>query len=931
MRCVFLFFLVLFLAAPVVAAPITYQGQLQQQDQPFSGTATLEFRLFDSVGGATQIGPVQTRDGVNVQGGVFQVELDFGVGAFDGQSRWLEVQVNGTVLAPRQPIHASPYAVHALSTGSVPSAALGGLYSNPLSFSNPANTYTGSGAGLTALNASQLTSGSIPSARLGGTYSGVLAFSNASNTFAGSGSGLTALNASNISSGTLADARLSSNIARLNTTQTFTGAKTFTNPANSFTGSGAGLIDLDAGNIAVGTLAEARLPSSLLERIPSASTAPTILGRASIGATALAMQGNYVYAAQFSFLGQVRVVDISAPSSPTLVGSFIHGNSMPAIAAAGSHVYFLTSADALRSLDVSDPASPQAAGSVAVVSPTRGLTIANGHAFVVGGNTLQAFSLADPASPALAGSLVSPISPAHIVVSGNHAFVLGTGGALQVVNISNPASMSQVASISIGGSRLALAGSHLVVSRSSPNEIRVYDISTPASPTQVGSAPLAGFPSALAASGTIVYASHQSLNRLDVYSIADPANPALQGSVDTETSPNSLAVDGDRLAIGHSTALQIMHTSNNVAHSGPMQAAAFQGVGAGLTNLNANHLTTGQISSSLLSGTYSNILTFSNTSNTYFGSGVNLSSLNASSLTTGTVPSARLSGTYSNALTLSSASNSFTGSGAALTSLNASNFSSGTVSSARLSGAYSGITGLGTLTALSVNGDVGIGTTSPTARLHLHQTSGDEVAINMRVGGSWTSQIAQTASSYFNFSNGGQVRMTIRAGGQVGIGTEEPGSFLLAVNGSAAKPGGGSWSTFSDERVKHSVEPLTGTLDRLLSIHGYTFEYHDQAVKNRLTLPGRQTGFLAQELQQVFPEWVESDDAGYLYITERGATALIVEALRDLRAEKVAEIQQLRRELEAARADHDAALASVQGELADLREAVKFLVRERRN
>lgn len=49
-------------------------------------------------------------------------------------------------------------------------------------------------------------------------------------------------------------------------------------------------------------------------------------------------------------------------------------------------------------------------------------------------------------------------------------------------------------------------------------------------------------------------------------------------------------------------------------------------------------------------------------------------------------------------------------SGANLTSLNASNLSSGTVASARLSGSYSGITGLGTLTSLSISGTI----TTPT-------------------------------------------------------------------------------------------------------------------------------------------------------------------------------------------------------------------------
>lgn len=47
------------------------------------------------------------------------------------------------------------------------------------------------------------------------------------NAFSGDGSGLTALNGSNITSGTIADGRLSANVARLNTSQTFTGQPTF--------------------------------------------------------------------------------------------------------------------------------------------------------------------------------------------------------------------------------------------------------------------------------------------------------------------------------------------------------------------------------------------------------------------------------------------------------------------------------------------------------------------------------------------------------------------------------------------------------------------------------------------------------------------------------------------------------------------------------
>ncbi|MCB1009371.1 MAG: ABC transporter permease, partial [Acidobacteria bacterium] len=53
---------------------------------------------------------------LDVAGGRFMVDLDFGIEAFDGSARWLEITVEGETLAPRQPIASAPYAVRALTS-----------------------------------------------------------------------------------------------------------------------------------------------------------------------------------------------------------------------------------------------------------------------------------------------------------------------------------------------------------------------------------------------------------------------------------------------------------------------------------------------------------------------------------------------------------------------------------------------------------------------------------------------------------------------------------------------------------------------------------------------------------------------------------------------------------------------------------------------
>jgi hypothetical protein len=122
----------------------------------------------------------------------------------------------------------------------------------------------------------------------------------------------------------------------------------------------------------------------------------------------------------------------------------------------------------------------------------------------------------------------------------------------------------------------------------------------------------------------------------------------------------------------------------------------------------------------------------------------------------------------------------------------------------------------------------------------------------------------------------------VDASGNVGIGTASPG-FLLEVNGSAGKPGGGAWSVASDRRLKRDIAPLEGALATLLALRGVSFEYRDPAAIHEL--PGRRIGFVAQEVEAVLPDWVDEAPDGTKRLTTRGFEALAVEALRALAAE----------------------------------------------
>ena len=119
-------------AAPLAATPLgtgfTYQGQLKENGAPMDGTAHLRFSLWDAAGagsppvGGIQIGASHLLANVVVANGLFTVPLNsggqFGANAFNGEARWIQIEVCAdagcgafTTLAPRQALTAAPYAL----------------------------------------------------------------------------------------------------------------------------------------------------------------------------------------------------------------------------------------------------------------------------------------------------------------------------------------------------------------------------------------------------------------------------------------------------------------------------------------------------------------------------------------------------------------------------------------------------------------------------------------------------------------------------------------------------------------------------------------------------------------------------------------------------------------------------------------------------
>jgi hypothetical protein len=208
---------------------------------------------------------------------------------------------------------------------------------------------------------------------------------------------------------------------------------------------------------------------------------------------------------------------------------------------------------------------------------------------------------------------------------------------------------------------------------------------------------------------------------------------------------------------------------------------------------------------------------------------------------------------------------------------------------------------------IQAGGNVGIGTTSPAAKLDV---SGGAVNINNRGAGavlltlaterSW--QLRQlgtgagTALELASVGGGGNKNFVINTTGTVGIGTTGPDrTFRLDVAGVAHAS---SYDTSSDARFKTKVTPLTGVLEKLEKIQSISFEWNEVYEALGRSTGQREIGVIAQEVEAVFPELVTTwGDEDYRAVEYGRLAAVLVEAVKEVRAEQAAQIAVLKERL----------------------------------
>jgi hypothetical protein len=103
----------------------------------------------------------------------------------------------------------------------------------------------------------------------------------------------------------------------------------------------------------------------------------------------------------------------------------------------------------------------------------------------------------------------------------------------------------------------------------------------------------------------------------------------------------------------------------------------------------------------------------------------------------------------------------------------------------------------------------------------------------------------------------------------------------IVVNGKVKSTG---INETSDGRLKKNITPISSALSKILSLEGVTYDWRKDEFPERNFLAGKQYGLIAQELEKIIPELVDTDEEGWKSIEYSHLVPVLIEAIKEQQA-----------------------------------------------
>ncbi len=215
-------------------------------------------------------------------------------------------------------------------------------------------------------------------------------------------------------------------------------------------------------------------------------TSPSLVGNYEAGTKGVYISGEYAYVTQP--LLRLYIIDISEPISPTLKGSYRLGDIVNDVFVSNNYAYVACSDSGLFIVDVSNPSSPSLIGFYDTSGSAYDVYVEGSYAYVADYNTgLHIIDVSDPASPFRVGLFDTTGAEQSVRVVSDYAYLAAYGYGFVVLNVSDPSAPYQVGINEqvLNAHGLEVLNEYVFVADDSKG-IKVVDVSDPTSPTIIG-------------------------------------------------------------------------------------------------------------------------------------------------------------------------------------------------------------------------------------------------------------------------------------------------------------------------------------------------------------------------------------------------------------------------------------------------------------
>ena len=635
-------------------------------------------------------------------------------------------------------------------------------------------------------------------------------------------------------------------------TLTGTAPVTLSNAGNTLGGNGAAITNLSAANIATGTLDASRMPSNWQAGGDLAGTypSPVIANGAVTDAKIAGVGWGKVTGAPFGTVAAGAATLLAwgfNGTGQTVVPALDPGVTYTAASGGGFHTLALrsdgTAAAWGNTFDgrTNVPALPPGVAYTAISAGLEHSMVLRSDGVVLAfGNNLSGQTVV----PVLAAGL----SYTAIAAGGAHSLALRSDGTIAAWGL-NASTQTTVPALLAGVTYTAVsAGRNHSLALRSDGTVAAWGLNT-SNQTTVIAAPVGLVFTAIAAGGFhslalrsdgivvawgqgtagqttvpalgvgVIYTAisgggtHSVALRSDGTVVAWGANASGQ----INTPPLTAGERYSGIAAGSDHTLAVRFRPAGIVFNGPITAAALVGNGGGLTGVSA--------ATAALAATATDAMQLNGQPPSFY--------TNASNISTGTLPDAQLS---ANIPRLSITNN------------------------------FANVTN-------TFLGSIGIGTASPSSKLHITTPA---------VGTAWQMKLTNTAPG--------------AVGSETGMRASDTGFFeitnrLTGFTAFARLSANGTWSASSDVRLKMNIEPAMGNLDLAMRLRPVHFQWSADGANSKTDL-----GLIAQEVRAVLPGLVIGNESRESLTVNYGQLSVVaVGAIQELKAENEA----LKKRLEA--------------------------------